>query len=310
MYVRIDKLDGSRQSLTREELAARLSKRMSLVDEEITLIDQGAPSQDDFGWFIRELVPGLRGTASQNAAHGQGDDEPESHVVNYGDRFYLITPDGMDRFSDFGAEVCAGEMTSDAAMYQVLVAEGVEGLTPPDQLEPDTLGALCALLSAADYFSRSILSGDFIELDETARRKIAEHLQSGLNDKLGRAQLVIGRFKDEAQPTPRLVELRRKREAMLYERLKVEILGLLLSYDLKMVEGVRFFNREEWNRRGENFGRDTILTMTFEGDMLYQMLNSDDGAANEFHRDLRELLAASGYRYEMTRSWSISLYTN
>lgn len=309
MYIRIDKLDGSRQPLSLEELRGRLAKHYSLVDEEVGRIDQGATVSDDFAWYIKEFVPGLRGTAAQNALAQAAEQEPESHTVNYGQRFFVITPDGMEHFTDFGAEVCAREMTADEAMYQVLKSEGVEDLQRPEELEPDTLGALCDLVSAADYFTRTLLSGEFVKLEAEAVRKIAEYLQPGLQDKLGHASTVIGKLKDRARTTPRLLELRRRREALLYDRLCVELTALLLGYDLKMVQGTHFYSREEWAKRGEEFGQDSILTMTFDGNLLHDMLN-DLEAGSELISDLDRLLSGFGYGYEMGTSWSLSLYPN
>jgi hypothetical protein len=84
MYERIDKGDGSRQDLTREQLAARLSKIVSLVDEEIARVDAGHVVADGFAWYQRKAVPGLRGTPSQQDRPEPRDDEREPHIVVYG----------------------------------------------------------------------------------------------------------------------------------------------------------------------------------------------------------------------------------
>ena len=308
MYVRIDKLDGSRQSLTREQLAEGLSKHLSLVEEEISLIDGGATSADDFAWYIRELVPGLRGTAAQNRAQSDAGSEPESHTVHYGGQFHVITPAGMDHFSEFGADVCAGDMTEDEAMYQVLVAEGVEDLPKPDELAPDVVGALCSLVAAADYYARTITGEEFIQLNGDALRKVGEFLEPGLRDKLGRAHIAIGKLRDQAKPTPQLVELRKEREKLLYKRLEVEFTALLLSYDLSMVQDVRFYNREECNQRGVDYGRNTIMTVTFDGSPLHELINGGDDSSYQLHQDIEAILEQFGYRHELNRSWSFSLY--
>src|SRR5215210_151464 len=117
MYERIDKGDGSRQDLTREQLAARLSKVISLVDEEIGRIDVGHVVADDHAWYQRKFVPGLRGTLSQQEQADAPDDEKESYVVDYGGRFYEISEGGMEALSEMGADVCAGAVSSEQATY-------------------------------------------------------------------------------------------------------------------------------------------------------------------------------------------------
>src|SRR5947209_18741881 len=58
MYERIDKGDGSRQELTREQVAERISKYFSLVDEEIERMNAGHVVDTEFAWYQKEFVPG------------------------------------------------------------------------------------------------------------------------------------------------------------------------------------------------------------------------------------------------------------
>lgn len=305
-YIRIEKYDGARSWITPEELRARLAKRISLVDEEMTRIDRGALFEDEHAWYAKEFVMGVKGTLEQNVLE-QAEEGRESHVITYGGSFYLITPDGMEHFGDFGAEVCAQEMTSASATYQVLLSEGVTGLPRPEELDVDVLDALCGLTSQADYFIRSIVAGEFVELTDTARAKIADNLLPGIREKLERAERVVEKLKKRATPTPRLIELRLTREHLMSERLRVEITALLLRYDPKMTEGVRFFSRIEWNQRGEEFGRDAILTLTYEGNLFYELMNGGT-EGQQLRLDLEILLQGLGYCYEPNINWSLSVY--
>jgi hypothetical protein len=94
MYQRIDKGDGSIQELTREQLAARLSKFVSLVDEEIGRIDVGHIVADDYAWYQKKFVAGLRGTPAQQDQPEAADAEGEVYIVVYGGRFFQISGGG------------------------------------------------------------------------------------------------------------------------------------------------------------------------------------------------------------------------
>lgn len=306
-YVRIDKLDGAQSGIAPSELRTRLARRISLVDEEMARIDHGAVWEDEHAWYQKELVMGLRGTLSQNILQ-QAEDRRESYLISYGNSFYEITPDGMEHFADFGAEVCAAEMTSDEATYRVLLAERVEGLTPPGELDLDTLGALCGLTNQAQYFTQSIISGELFQLEEIVREKIADHLLPAIRVKIDRAQHIVEELRSRARATPRLIELRKERETLVYERLRVAITALLLRYDTRMMEGVRFFNRTEWNARGEEFDRDSLLTMTYEGNLFYEMINGGETLGQQLRLDLENLLESLGYGYEPNINWSLSVF--
>lgn len=308
MYQRIDKGDGSIQELTREQLAARLSKVVSLVDEEIGRIDAGHVVADDFAWYQRKFVPGLRGTPSQQDQTEPPDAERESFTVVYGGRFYEISEAGMEALAEYGAEVCGREMSSEQATYNVLKAEGLE-VPEPDTLEPDALGVLVKLHTEASHLERRFFSGDYgPRRDEHADEM--RLLYARIHDALGAACLVIGKLRDEAVKSPRLLEEQSRHESVTFERLKLAITAWLLRNRF-LTDDIRFFTRSEWTLRRETVGRNSVLAMTFEGSVLYHILNdtfSDHAMSARLEDELRRMLAEQGYYYELGYAWCLSLY--
>jgi len=308
MYERIDKGDGSRQDLTREQLAARLSKIVSLVDEEIGRIDAGHVVADGFAWYQRKVVPGLRGTPSQQDRPEPRDDEKEPYTVVYGGRFYAISEGGMDALAEYGADVCGGHMSSERACYNVLRAEGLD-VPEPDALEPDVLGALVRLHNEASYLERRFFSGDYIPRREEQSNEM-RLLSPRIHEALAAAGSVIGQLRDAAVKSPKLLEEQSDRESILFERLKLAITSWLLRNKF-FVEEIRFFTRTEWALRGEPYGRNSVLAMTFEGSALYHVLNDtldDRSFSARIEDDFRRMLAELGYYFELGYAWSLSLY--
>lgn len=307
MYQRIDKGDGSIQDLTREQLAARLAKFVSLVDEEIGRIDAGHVVADDFAWYQKTFVPGLRGTPSQQ-------DQPEAaapgetYVVVYGGRFYEISEGGMEALAEYGAEVCGSEMLSEQATYNVLKAEGLD-VPEPDALEPDVLGALARLHTEAAYLERRFFSGDYgPKRDEHSGEM--RLLYPRIHEALGAASVVIGKLRDDAIKSPRLLDHQAQRESVVFERLKLAITSWLLRNQF-FTDDVRFYTRSEWTLRRETVGRNSVLAMTFEGSVLYHILNDtfgDRAMSARLEDEFRRLLAEHGFYYELGYAWCLSLY--
>lgn len=308
MYQRIDKGDGSIQDLTREQLAQCLAKFVSLVDEEIGRIDAGHVVADDFAWYQRKFVPGLRGTPSQQDQPATPDAERESFTVVYGGRFYEISEGGMDALAEYGAEVCGREMSSEQATYNVLKAEGLE-VPEPDALEPDVLGTFARLHTEAAYLEQRFFSGDYgPKRDEhSGEMRI---LYPRIHEALGAASVVIGRLRDDAIKSPRLLDQQSRRESVIFERLKLAITSWLLRNKF-LVEEIRFYTRSEWTLRGEPHGRNSVLACTFEGSALYHVLNdtfNDHDMSARLEDDFRRMLAECGFYYELGFAWSFSLY--
>lgn len=308
MYERIDKGDGSIQDLTREQLAARLSKVLSLVDEEIGRIDAGHVVADGFAWYQRKFVPGLRGTPQQQDQPETPDAERESFTVVYGGCFYEISEGGMDALAEYGAEVCGREMSSEQATYNVLKAEGLE-VPEPDALEPDVLGALARLHTEAAYLEQRFFSGDYgPKRDEhSGEMRI---LYPRIHEALGAASVVIGKLRDDAIKSPRLLDQQSQRESVIFERLKLAITSWLLRNQF-FTDDVRFYTRSEWTLRRETVGRNSVLAMMFEGSVLYHILNdtfSDHAMSARLEDEFRRMLSEQGYYYELGYAWCLSLY--
>ncbi|MFL6284561.1 MAG: hypothetical protein ACJ74Q_15555 [Pyrinomonadaceae bacterium] len=299
-YERIFKHDGSRQDLTREQVVEQISKHYSLIEEEMGRMDAGHVVATEHAWYQRKFVPGLRGTPSQQETSPE---EISSQIVYYGDRFYEVTSDGMDAFADGGAEVAAGETAADAVMYAVLKAEGLD-VPEPDALGPNILGALANLHTRAYQLVQTIAARDRAPHDDITA------LLPRMQETLGAAYSEMGKLHDEAVKSPKLLDQRAAREAVLFERIRLTITAWMMRNDL-MTEDVRFYTRSEWTLRGEIVGRDSVLTMTFEGSTLYHVLNCTLEAHEYVGRlegEFRELLEAHGYYYELGYSWCLSLY--
>jgi hypothetical protein len=308
MYQRIDKGDGSIQDLTREQLAERLAKFLSLVDEEIGRIDAGHVVADDFAWYQRKFVPGLRGTPSQQDQQETAAAQGETYVMVYAGRFYEISEAGMEALGEYGAEVCGREMSSEQATYNVLRAEGLD-VPEPDALEPDALSVLVKLHTEASYLERRFFSGNYgPRRDEHADEM--RLLYPRIHDALGAARLVIGKLRDEAIKSPRLLEEQSRHESVTFERLKLAITAWLLRNQF-LTDDIRFFTRSEWTLRRETVGRNSVLAMTFEGSVLYHILNdtfSDHAMSARLEDEFRRMLAEQGYYYELGYAWCLSLY--
>lgn len=308
MYQRIDKGDGSIQDLTREQLAERLAKFLSLVDGEIGRIDAGHVVADDFAWYQKKFVPGLRGTPAQQEQPGAPDEEGAPHLVVYSGRFYEISEGGMEALAEYGAEVCGGEMFSERATYNVLKAEGLD-VAEPDALEPDVLGALIKLQTGATYLAQRFFSGDYIPRRD-AQSDEMRLISPRIYEALGAACVVIGKLRDEAVKTPALLEEQSRRESVTFERLKLAITAWLLRNQF-LTDDIRFFTRSEWTLRRESVCRNSVLVMTFEGSVLYHILNdtfADRAMSARLEDEFRRLLEELGYYFELGFAWCLGLY--
>jgi len=67
---------------------------------------------------------------------------------------------------------------------------------------------------------------------------------------------------------------------------------------------VAFYTQKEWKDRGEPFGNDAVLSMTFEGS-LYEVLNYGGGELND---EFYAIAERHGYMVEMGYAWSAHFY--
>lgn len=308
MCQRIDKGDGSIQDLTCEQLAERLAKFVSLVDEEIGRIDAGHVVADDFAWYQKKFVPGLRGTPSQQDQQETAAAPGETYVVAYGGRFYEISEGGMEALAEYGAEVCGREMSSEQATYNVLRAEGLD-VPEPDALEPDVLGALIKLQAEASYLGQRFFSGDYTPRRDQQSGEM-RLISPRIYEALGAASVVIGKLRDEAVKSPALLEEQSRRESVTFERLKLGITAWLLRNQF-LTDDIRFFTRSEWTLRRESVCLNSVLVMTFEGSVLYHILNdtfADRAMSARLEDEFRRMLEELGYYFELGFAWCLGLY--
>lgn len=240
-YERVDRTDGTRTPITREELAQRLSKRYSLVDEEIARADAGHVLSDDFAWYQRTLVPGVRGTATQNEEAAALEKSPASeHVVNYGNKFYLITSAGNVTLDDCGHNIAEGEMTSEEAIYEVLCDEG-EDVERPESTPLNILGALLELRHEAEYFVKRMFSGEYIARSQAAKDEMVL-LETRIKMAVSAANVAIFQHLDAATPTPKLAKELVAREDVIYHRLRVAVISEILQSGEELT-GIEFYSR-------------------------------------------------------------------
>jgi hypothetical protein len=66
---------------------------------------------------------------------------------------------------------------------------------------------------------------------------------------------------------------------------------------------VHFYSRKEWEDRGEDYGQDSELSVTYEGPLNTE-LNYGNGRVYEATRQIAE----HGYWFEMGFAWSMHFY--
>ena len=307
MYQMISRTDGARRPVGERQLLSLLAPQFPSPDEALSRANKGRVVETPAAWFMRTEAPWLK-PAPSAADDAASDIDRESFFITYGGTFYEITAGGMEALAEMGAEVCGREMSSEQATYSVLIGEGLH-VPAPDELEPDALSALLKLHAEATYLEQRFWSGDYIPRREEQSGEM-RLLYPRLHEALGRACVVIGKLRDDAVKTPKLLDQQAEREQTVFDRIRVDITSWLLRNDM-MTDDVHFYTRSEWALRGEPYGRDSVLAMTFEGSPLYHILNDtlDDRATSaRLFEELCALLKSHGYYYELGYSWSMSLY--
>jgi hypothetical protein len=71
-----------------------------------------------------------------------------------------------------------------------------------------------------------------------------------------------------------------------------------------------FYSTEEWQERGEQFGRNALLTIVIEESPWYNVLNGlvDSKAAADASDALEDLMEEHGVWYELGHAWSMHFY--
>ena len=92
--------------------------------------------------------------------------------------------------------------------------------------------------------------------------------------------------------TDMMQNLERMRAAVTEWLIKEEILGDAFFIDI-----------EEWRKRGESYGTESLLVLVFDGSNLHTMLNFG-GDTQEFD----DLVESFGFWYELGHSWNMGFY--
>jgi hypothetical protein len=71
---------------------------------------------------------------------------------------------------------------------------------------------------------------------------------------------------------------------------------------------VHYYSKRAWQERGEPFGNDAPLSMTFEGGLNHVLNYPETRAAQQVRTDLEDLAHAHGFWWEQGYAWSLHFY--
>ena len=92
------------------------------------------------------------------------------------------------------------------------------------------------------------------------------------------------------------------------ENLKTIILNFFKKHDLE-TNDLHFYSAEEWKNRGEIYGKGAELNVTFDGNILYHIVNHTNGKWSFKMDDLfTKELEKAGVYYELGYTWCLGLY--
>jgi hypothetical protein len=81
-----------------------------------------------------------------------------------------------------------------------------------------------------------------------------------------------------------------------------------LDKDDSLLRGdARLYTKEEWNDRGEEYGKKADLTLTIDGSPLYRALNYGEPDWS-YMEALNALAKRYGYYYEQGYAWTVHFY--
>ena len=72
-----------------------------------------------------------------------------------------------------------------------------------------------------------------------------------------------------------------------------------------------FYSPEEWNKRSEDYGIDSVLIVTYDGSDLrraFSMQTCYDMGSYEIYESLQERLGKSGFFFEECTNWYAAVY--
>lgn len=85
------------------------------------------------------------------------------------------------------------------------------------------------------------------------------------------------------------------------------ITSFLLEEERGTIPDNTFYTPQEWRKKGERYGRSSVLVMVHDGGPLAPYCNLDYGAY-ALHDRLVERLAALGYYFEPCTTWYSAIY--
>jgi hypothetical protein len=71
---------------------------------------------------------------------------------------------------------------------------------------------------------------------------------------------------------------------------------------------VHYYSKREWQERGEPYGNDAPLSMTFEGGLNHVLNYPETRAAQQVRTDLEDLAHEHGFFFEQGFGWSAHFY--
>jgi len=88
------------------------------------------------------------------------------------------------------------------------------------------------------------------------------------------------------------------------KKLRKDIDNFLKKYN-DLFEDVTLYSQDEWQEREEQYGNDSILSMTFEGP-FYEMINY--GMMNSLKEEFLAIVEKNGFYKELSYAWAMHFY--
>ncbi len=89
------------------------------------------------------------------------------------------------------------------------------------------------------------------------------------------------------------------------ENLRRSVHAWLVDHELNA--DTRFYTREEWRARDEEYLADAALVLVFEGE-LFRVMNSHHEESIKLQADLEQFVRSLGYFLELGHAWSMGFY--
>jgi hypothetical protein len=77
--------------------------------------------------------------------------------------------------------------------------------------------------------------------------------------------------------------------------------------DHELAGDTRFYSREEWSARDEEYLADAALVLAFEGELL-RVMNRHHKESMKLQHDLEQFVRCLGYFFELGHAWSMGFH--